>query len=507
MTTRARGDDRRFDDVQVGAQSGFGGVHHSHAATSGGQGVKRCDAPGRPEPCRGRPGPGRKSAEGPYDDLSTQDARAAPHDGTTTSVALPVSCVSWGVIEMKVDDGVIRGIGANIAAHRRAGAVTQQQLAELIGKSVQWVRGVEQGRLHAERLTDLVRISQVLQCRLEDLIGRPIDRLAPGSKPAGEAIVAIREAIMRAAVPEISPDPAASMDDISERVASAWTVWHSSPTAHTVLGRLLPSLVVDATAAHRAGPDRRSAARVLSGAYQITRQWLHHIPDADLAWIAADRAMSAAREADDPHLIALGAWALSASYRRAGQQEEATRLCLLAADQLKSLIDQSHPDPQLLADFGMLHLAASVSAAQSDEDGRAWAFHEVADEAARALGSHYDPWTAFGRGNVDIHGLAIRAELGRADDVVEYSARLDISRMPSVERRTAALINTARGFVRRGEDEAAALVLLDAERISEEEVRDSTLVRELVRQLLHRDRARARPHVRGLAQRIGLVAG
>jgi hypothetical protein len=68
------------------------------------------------------------------------------------------------------------------------------------------------------------------------------------------------------------------------------------------------------------------------------------------------------------------------------------------------------------------------------------------------------------------------------------------------------LIDTARGFVRRGEDEAASLVLLDAEKISSDEVHSSTLVQEMLRELLHRDRARARPHVRGLAQRCGVLA-
>ncbi|GAA1809603.1 helix-turn-helix transcriptional regulator [Planosporangium flavigriseum] len=401
---------------------------------------------------------------------------------------------------------LLRGIGANIAAHRRAAGVTQSDLAARIGKSVQWVSAVEQGRRHADRLSDLLRIAVVVGCTVEDLIGRPVDTLAPGGRPRGEAVAAVREVIMRAAGPAPLPDPAPDLDEVSTRVAEAWTIWHGSPTAHAILGGVLPGLLQDANAAYLATSERKLAARNLAGAYQVTRQWLHHIPDGELAWVAAERAMNAAREADDPHLIALGAWALSASYRRAGQQEEATRLCLAAADELKARIDPDNPQKDLLADYGMLHLAAAVSAAQSDEDGRAWALHRVAGDAARALGAHYDPWTAFGRGNVDIHGLAISAELGHADAVVEYAARLEIDSVPSVERRAAALINTARGFVRRGEDEAAALVLLDAEQISEDEVHDSTLVRELLRELLHRDRARARSHVRGLAQRSGLIA-
>lgn len=403
---------------------------------------------------------------------------------------------------------LLAGIGANISTHRRAAGVTQAKLALAIGVSVHWLQSVEQGRRHAERLTDLVRIATVIGCRVEDLLGRPVDTLAPGASPKAESVAAVREVLMRAAVPATpTSGTAVSLDDVGDRVAEAWTVWHSSPTAHTLLGGLLPGLIADANTAYQAAEDRKRAARTVAGTYQVTRQWLHHIPDGELTWVVAERAMGAAREADDPHLIALGAWALSGSYRRAGQQDEATRLCLAAVDELKKRIgDDPNPDKTLLADVGMLHLAAAISAAQSDDDQRAWALHRVADDIAHNLGSHYDAWTAFGRGNVDIHGVAISAELGHADAVIEYSSRLNIDDVPSVERRAAALINTARGFVRRGEDEAAALVLLDAEKISSDEVHDSTLVGELLRELLHRDRARARSHVQGLAQRARLFA-
>ncbi|AHH20744.1 helix-turn-helix domain-containing protein [Nocardia nova SH22a] len=402
-------------------------------------------------------------------------------------------------------ESLLQGIGARISAYRLAAGVTQAELASSIGKSVQWVSGVEQGRIHAERLTDLINISSRLRCRLEDLLGRPVDNLAPGTAPKSEIVSAVREALMRTPAATRGTD-VLPLEEIGPRVAEAWTIWHNSPTAHGILGGILPDLITDANTAYLGADDRRRGAATLAGAYQVTRQWLHHIPDGDLAWVAAERAMNAAREADDPHLIALGAWALSASYRRAGQQGEATRLCLRAADELKRRIDESAPQKDLLADYGMLHLSAAISAAQSDEDGRAWALHRVADEAASALGAHYDPWTAFGRGNVNIHGLALEAELGRADAVVEYSRRLDIDEVPSVERRTSALINTARGFVRRGEDESAVLVLIDAEQVSSDEVRSSGLVAELLREMLHRDRARARPHVHALARRCGLLA-
>ena len=63
---------------------------------------------------------------------------------------------------MDAEPSLLRGIGANIASHRRAAGITQSDLAARIGKSLQWVSAVEQGRLHAQRLTDLIRIATVV---------------------------------------------------------------------------------------------------------------------------------------------------------------------------------------------------------------------------------------------------------------------------------------------------------------------------------------------------------
>lgn len=403
---------------------------------------------------------------------------------------------------------LIQGIGGRIAIYRDASGKSQVDLASAIGRSVPWLSQVERGVRAVERLSDLVNIANACGCTVQDLLGGPIDSLTPGPAPRrGDTVAAVREVMMRTAIPisTRSPLTPVTLDGIGDRVAQAWLTWHTSPTAHSALGRVLPDLIADANTAYLIeSDDRRRAARTLSGTWQITRQWLHHLPEAELSWVAAERALATAREADDPHLLALGAWAMSASYRRAGQQEEATRICLAAAAELQRRLDREHDDV-LLGDLGMLHLAAAISSAQSDEAGRAWNLHSVADDAARALGAKYDPWTMFGSGNVAIHGLAVAAELGDADAVVDHISRLDVDRVPSVERRARVLIDAARGYTQRKEDEAAVLALLDAEKISADEVHHSTLVREIVREILLRDHARARAHVRALAKRCGLL--
>jgi len=401
---------------------------------------------------------------------------------------------------------LIEGIGDRIRIYREAAGLHQTQLAALIGKSVPWLSQVERGVHMAERLTDLVNIANACRCTVPDLLGGPLDSLTRAPSPRSEQVAKVREVIMRTALPIVpaSSAPPGRPELVGERVAQAWQTWHSSPTAHSSVGRVLPDLILDANTAYLAAQDKRRAARTLSGTYQITRLWLHHLPEPELAWVVAERSVATAREADDPHLLALGAWAMSASYRRAGQQEEATRVCLAAADELQRRL-AVNPTNDLLAAFGMLNLAAAISSAQSDEAGKAWALHQAAEDAARSLGTTYDPWTMFGAGNVDIHGLAISAELGDHDAVIDRISRLDLDRVPSLERRSRPLIDASRGYIQRKEDYAAVMSLLEAEKIAPDEVHDSGLVRELVREILVRDHARARPHVRALAKRCHLL--
>jgi hypothetical protein len=89
--------------------------------------------------------------------------------------------------------------------------------------------------------------------------------------------------------------------------------------------------------------------------------------------------------------------------------------------------------------------------------------------------------------------------------VVAQAARLDLTVFGSVQSRSAVLVDVAGGHVRRGEDGAAVLALLDAERACADHLRYSTRPREMVRELFHRDHGVARRHVRELAGRIGLV--
>ena len=52
------------------------------------------------------------------------------------------------------------------------------------------------------------------------------------------------------------------------------------------------------------GPDRRSASAVLADVYALTQHEIVWASEAELTWTVADRAMSAAQEADTPVALA-----------------------------------------------------------------------------------------------------------------------------------------------------------------------------------------------------------
>lgn len=399
-------------------------------------------------------------------------------------------------------------VGERIAVWRLHRGMTQETCAGLIGKSLSWWKKVEQGVRHVEKLSDLILIAQVLRIRdLADLTGVR-DFSLPLDKRDHPALPGVRAAVMSYGLVPSDAEAVPNLDELAERNQRMWRIWHTSPHFYTRAGELLPALVTDAATAHRAatGIDRRTAAGVLAQSYHLARQWLRKVCEYDLAWIAADRAMAAAQESDDPYLIGMSAWNLASLYNAVGKSEDAQAI---TADGIALLDPMISGGPErYLSMWGALQLFRAIAFARCGDTGNSWRAWDAGDEVARRLGpDHIHPWTIFGQANVGAYAVAIPVELGRAGEAVRAAERLDPATLPSVERRSRYLIDVARGYVGKRDDVACLHILLRAEKESPEEVAHSVLVHEIVREMLRRDRRTITGDLRGLATRIGLVPG
>ena len=178
-------------------------------------------------------------------------------------------------------------IGRRVARWRVRRSMTQQMLADRLGKSKSWVDKVERGRP-----------------RPGPVLGDPGDRRRAAGRPGGAARPAGRRrrpARWTGWTGSGPRSPATTLrgrrgadggraDD--GRSAHAWLTYQHAHYAQLV--RVLPGLL-DAAQRHATRPRR---GELLVQAYRITSSVLVKLGEADLGWLAADRAMAVA--GDDP---------------------------------------------------------------------------------------------------------------------------------------------------------------------------------------------------------------
>jgi hypothetical protein len=164
-----------------------------------------------------------------------------------------------------------------------------------------------------------------------------------------------------------------------------------------------------------------------------------------LTWAVADRAMTAAQEADTPSALAGAAWTLGMVQRSAGDNDGALNLARDASALLESSLHNG--DNELRALAGALKLHAAATCARAGREGDAWRYWDQASVIADRLpdGYHHS-WTMFGRSNVALHAVSIAADLSKSQEARTRAELIDPDSIPSRERRGRLGVEIARAY-------------------------------------------------------------
>lgn len=320
--------------------------------------------------------------------------------------------------------------GQRLRQLRLRAGLTRPVLGGLVGRSADWVKAVENGRLLTPRLPMLLRLAEVLRVDLVELTGEqsvPIAGFAHGWHPV---VPAVRDAVQRYTVirPDQAPFPVAVLAD---RAVAAWRTWHTSPTRRTDVGTVLPALLSDCHDAAAAGEDteRRAAHAVLADAYRLAQHVLVNAAEPELMWLVAERSMNAARIADEPVALAGAAWTVGMVLRTAGRMDEALALVDEAAGVLEPSLPDAPDDWRGL--WGALQLHAASTLARIGREGDAWArWDRAADTALRLPDGYAHPWSMFSGANVDLHGISLTVDLWKSRDALRRAELLDPATIP-----------------------------------------------------------------------------
>nr|WP_177215423.1 helix-turn-helix transcriptional regulator [Actinokineospora terrae] len=266
--------------------------------------------------------------------------------------------------------------------------------------------------------------------------------------------------------------------------------------------RLLPQLLLQLD---NQAPSRTAAVWTASG-YIAAAKLATKLGDVQAAWVTADRAQRAAREAEAPALIAAARYQVACAHLRSGHLTDAQDTAAAALDELATAV-QKEDGRLILSARGALLLLSAVMAARSNEHHSARQLLSQAHQLADDLGGEGNwLWTGFGHTNVAIHELSVAVQLRDNDQAQQLGAALDTDRLPVVliGRRSQVHLDLSRAATDRQDDSVAVLHLLEAERVAKQAVSRNVGAHEVIRTLLGREQRHSTPGLRALAQRAGI---
>ncbi|MFL6144920.1 MAG: multiprotein-bridging factor 1 family protein [Labedaea sp.] len=375
-------------------------------------------------------------------------------------------------------------IGERVAWYRRRRGMSQEVLAGLVGRTADWLGKAENNRIELDRLSVIRRLAEALDVSLGDVIGQPT--LLDWTSDSGNSTVpALRAALMdyRQLSPILSEPGGSngappSLVDLQRDVRTVFDSYQASRFGFTA-GRA-PLLLVDALLAARQydGDDKLRAHELLALSYQAAASVLTKLGESDLAWMAAERGLAAAQQANNNAITGSLFRSVAFALLSTGRFAPAMQLVEAGTSFLQPYLTDT--SKELHSVYGMLFLAGSMAAARSDDRATTRSYLNEAQQSAMRLGRDANHlWTAFGPTNVAIHRVNTAMELGDVQIALSIGPDLNTTGLPA-ERRVRHLLDVARAYNMSGRRNDAIRTVLDAEGMAPEQVRHHYLSRQLV---------------------------
>jgi hypothetical protein len=350
-------------------------------------------------------------------------------------------------------------------------------------------------------LVSLHKIARALDVDVSMLLARP-SRIDVADDAQDHGVLAIRRAIT--AVQE-DGEPA-GISELEQSARYAWSAYWTN--RFDLLAGLLPGLIRSgrATAFATESPEVFSA---LSDAYGVAASMLVHLGHIDLAYLAMDRATTAAdRSGDLLRRAALSGWMSWLLLHQTGSSDQARRLAVEEADRIEPRLGKAQPEE--LSVWGSLLVSGAVAAAREDQPGEADGLLNLAEAAATRLQAtdrevRTDYERPFGLPLVIMQSVDVAVVTDRPGQALQVATRMPPEAALPLAAKARHLADVANAQTSLGKDREATDSLLAIERTAPHWIRYQAYPRTIVRELLERERRARTPQLRGLAHRLGVA--
>jgi transcriptional regulator with XRE-family HTH domain len=360
--------------------------------------------------------------------------------------------------------------------------LTQEQLADRAGVSVDVIRKFEQGRKVNARITTLTAIAEALDVDLSALMSKPthLETIPPDG-----GLLALRRALTPM-VPAPAGDPL-ERDAIRAQIDEGWVAYWFGD--YDAISGFLPTVITSARAA--------GAKDLLAEATQIAACTLVHLGHPDLSLTATE---SALRDAEDPLLHAAVAGTQSWVLLNQGRPDDAAATAVRKADDMEP---RRRATPAEVSLWGNLLVTAATASARAGDDDEATELLAVAQGAAARLGGpRNDYQTAFGAEQVTMQRVDVAVVAGDHTRALDAAAGMPaVSSLP-LAAQARHRTDLAHANAALGRHAEAERLLLEIERMAPRWMRYQVFPRTVVGELLSGRRPSAT--LQGLARRLGV---
>ena len=311
-------------------------------------------------------------------------------------------------------------LGENLARIRAARGLTQDDLAQASGVSVDTISRLERGAHATARRSTLQALSLAMGTDPARLLGiHPPEQDTAGAEQ-------LRRAVRALDLPDLAePVDVLSLPELHDAASLAWTDYLAG--RHTELLAGLPPLMVDTRRAVHALADDHAAeaAGLLATAYRLTAGLAGRLGLVDLAAHAAHRALDTAAHTTRPELdeaaaLRYLAWVLV----RQGDLAEAERIAVRAAERLDGGL-LTRPDPGRVGVFGSLMFnAASAAARQGCPDRAADLLAAARAAAVRSGADRVDETGVFGPRVAAMQAVDQAVRIGQPDRAMQLATQI-----------------------------------------------------------------------------------
>jgi transcriptional regulator with XRE-family HTH domain len=323
-------------------------------------------------------------------------------------------------------------VGDRLATLRRGSKLTQEQLAEQSGVSVEVIRKLEQGSRGTARLDTLHALARALGASTSALLG-DASQAAARAEPGHQflSLAEIRRAVAPVrgitGAPMIAPtSEPPSLKSLRANMYATDRAYNAGNYA-VALAAVPPLLLNVRAAVGLAAGDRQAEAYdLLARTQHLAGGLLIQLRADDLAQTALSGALDAARRSENRVVAATVIRTMCWSLMRQGRIGEAAELAVATADEVEPRFSKATPAD--LAAWGWLLLSAAAAQARDNRPDSVDDLIAVAAAAAVRIGErvpaadHLMLVGGFDSAKVQMQRAEAAAVAGEAGRVLELSA-------------------------------------------------------------------------------------